>query len=559
MTQALSNLQRALRILYICVSHLLAHALQLQIARIPLLHGLNLETPLSAPRRLRMALEQIGGTFIKFGQVLALQSDILPLPYCRELFNLLDRVPPFNFADVEQTFIEDLGRKPSEIFDSFARDALATGSIGQVHIATLGHRKLAVKVRRPTVLTDFGADIRLMVFAVRCITVLRLKKLYWMMAPTTEFIAWTREELDYRHEARYMDLIAKNAVNNACEEVPHVVWQYTTERILTTDFLDALTVLDYIRAREKDNRAVLDRFVAIGFEPDRFARNLIDNFLGDAFQYGMFHADLHPANLLIMPSSRVGYIDFGIAGVLSTYSRHHLVAMTLAYARGDLDGMCESFFHVSAMDDHSDQKAFRSKLRELSRGWYMRDGEDIGLRKSITAIMLDLLTLSRATGIWPQRDVVKYIRSAIALDGLIKSFSPGFDVGRHLETVCDRHLHWHAMRTAFSSGSIFGWFEANSRLARDGAMRTLKMMGRLAPRRSHAQDYPLPVGQAGHRASVRIAAVAVAASILVAAPQGPFVWGSNSRSAGLIVVVLSAALAAWKMLWPRGRSSAAGA
>jgi predicted unusual protein kinase regulating ubiquinone biosynthesis (AarF/ABC1/UbiB family) len=553
MIQTFSNFERSIKIFYIGLHHLFAHFLRLQAARVPLLRRINFGAALSGPQRLRIALEQIGGTFIKFGQVLALQSDILPLDYCRELFNLLDRVPPFAFADVEQTFVEDFGRKPSQIFDSFAREALATGSIGQVHVATLGHKKLAVKVRRPSVLTDFGADIRLMAFTIRAITVFRVKQLYWMIAPTTEFIAWTREEMDYRNEARYMDMIAKNAANNPREQVPRVLWEHTTERILTAEFLEALTVLDYMRARESCNQPVLEHFHAIDFEPDLFARNLIDNFLGDAFQYGMFHADLHPANLLILPSSRVGYIDFGIAGVLSAYSRHHLIAMTLAYTRGDLGGMCESFFQVSAMDGHSDQIKFRSHLRELSLAWYSRDGEDVVLRKSITAIMLDLLTLSRATGIWPQRDVVKYIRSAIALDGLIKSFAPGFDVGRHLEAVCDRHMQWHAMQTAFSARSIFAWFEANSALVRDGATRTLRAIDRLAPSRERTEKAPL---RPNNPVTVRTAAVALAASLLAEAPQSPLVWGANVRSAAVGLAIASGIITVWKMLRQNGGPSA---
>ncbi len=558
MTQTLSDIQRSIRIFYICFRHSIAHLAWRQ-ANIPLLRRFSFGTPLTGPQRLRTVLEQIGGTFIKFGQVLALQSDILPLDYCHELFNLLDRVPPFAYEEVERTFLEDLGRKPSEIFDTFVVEPLATGSIGQVHIATMGGRKLAVKVRRPSVLTDFAADIRLMSFTVWIITVLRMKSFYWMIAPTTEFVAWTREELDYRHEARYMDRIAKNSANNSVEQVPGVLWEWTTERILTADFLDALTVLDFIRARDSGSAAELAHFKSVGFDPDSFARNLIDNFLGDAFQFGMFHADLHPANLLILPGNQVGYIDFGIAGVLSTHSRHHLIAMTLAYSRGDLDGMSDAFFQVSAMDDQSNESRFRNRLRDLSQGWYTRGVEEVTLRKSITAIMLDLLTLSRATGIWPQRDVVKYIRSAIALDGLIKSFAPGFDVGRHLELVCDRHLHWHPMRTAFSSGSFLGWLEANSSLLRDGATRSLRAMQRLTPVRERMlQESPRqPI--ASERASLRIAALALAAALAATLPDQPFVWGANGRSVAVVLAIASGILAAWKMFRVAHRRSAGNA
>lgn len=550
MKRSVSNLGRFLKISWICTYHLLAYALEHKLGRFGFARSILGTRKHSAPQRLRMALQEIGGTFIKFGQVLALQSDILPLDYCQELFNLLDRVPPFPYEEVEAIVLREFGRKPEEIYDSFTREPIATGSIGQVHVATLGGQKVAVKVRRPSVLIDFAADIQLMAFAVNLVTTLRVKPLYWIIAPTTEFVAWTREELDYRWEARYMDLIAKNARDNPRETVPKVFWQYTNECVLTAEFLDAVTVLDYVRARDTRDEALLGRLEAIGYEPATFARNLIDNFLGDAFQYGMFHADLHPANLLIMPHSRVGYIDFGIAGVLSAYSRHHLVAMTLAYARGDLGQMCDSFFQVSAMDDQSQPEVFRARLRELARNWYSKDGEDVDLRKSITVIMMELLTLSRATSIWPQRDVVKYIRSAIALDGLIKSFAPHFNVGRHLESVCERHLHWHPLRTLMMPRSVLGWLDASSRLARDGMSRAAALMSRRQVAAAAARSRLVNRASPG-LASVRISALALLASLLAAFPQRIRGFGPNSRSATAVIGGLSILVALWRIAHAR--------
>jgi predicted unusual protein kinase regulating ubiquinone biosynthesis (AarF/ABC1/UbiB family) len=549
MMQPCSNLRRFVRIFSVCGRHLLAYTFGQKVRGHRILEWCCGIADLSGPERFRIALEEIGGTFIKFGQVLALQSDILPLNYCRELFNLLDRVPPFSFEDVERTFLEELGRKPLEIFDSFDPRPVATGSIGQVHVATLGEQRLAVKVRRPSVLVDFGSDIRLMTFTLRFITALRLKKFYWMIAPITEFVEWTREELDYRREARYMDAIATNATNNPHEKIPTVLWECTTERILTTQYLKALTVLEYMRARDAADERVLKHLESMGFNADCFSRHLIDNFLGDAFRHGMFHADLHPANLMIMPSNSVGYIDFGIAGMLSTYSRYHLVEMTLAYTRADLERMCEAFFRVSAMDARSDANAFRRGLRERSREWYFHDGVKLRLRKSITAIMLDLLTLSRATGIWPQRDVIKYIRSAIALDGLIKGCAPGFDVGRHLETACDRHLYGHSVRALLSPATILRWVEANACLTRDGLLRAAGVITRLAAWHRGVQQRPAGDDRSPstRSASVRFAAVALMAAMLISGTHLSFAWGFNPQSAGIGVLMAFVAIKLWKI------------
>jgi hypothetical protein len=185
----------------------------------------------------------------------------------------------------------------------------------------------------------------------------------------------------------------------------------------------------------------------------------------------------------------------------------------------------------------------------MAENWYIRDDRGVDLRKSITVIMLELLTLSRATGIWPQRDVVKYIRSAIALDGLIKSLAPGFNVGHHLETVCDRHLHWHAVRTLMSPSSIFGWLEAGSRLARDGMSRTVGVMAQMvSPAASHSSGL---VRRSSSAAVVRIAAFALLCSILAVIPHGPMTWGVNLRSASVFLVLAAIFLALWKMF--RGR------
>jgi ubiquinone biosynthesis protein len=433
----------------------------------------------SGPERLRMALEEAGGTFIKLGQMLALQPDILSLEYCNALFKLLDRVEPFPYEAVERTFVEELGRPPEEVFDRFERESFAAASIGQVHRATLDGRLLAVKVRRPSVETDFAGDIRLMVWMVKTVRVLRLRRLQWLIEPLSEFIGWTREELDYRNEARYMERLRLNAADNPKERIPAVVGELSGSRILVADFLDGPPVIDYVRSLETGDQLTPRRLAAAGFDADTFARAIIDNFLGDAFRHGLFHADLHPANLLILPGNVVGYVDFGITGVLSVYSRRHLIAMTLAYTRGDLEGMATEFFKVSAMDAGSDPRAFHAGLGRLAETWYEVRGRDRRLRQNFTRVMLDMLRLSRATGIWPERDVIKYIRSAIAIDGLIGRFAPGFDVGAHLQRTCEHYVTGRRLGDAVSGPGLLAASAASSRLAADGPARLQTLLDRV--------------------------------------------------------------------------------
>src|SRR4029453_10438051 len=165
---------------------------------------------------------------------------------------------------------------------------------------------------------------------------------------------------------------------------------------------------------------------------------------------------------MILPGNVVGYMDFGITGVLSRYSRQNLVGLTLSYTRGDVDGMAAAFLRGAAMGSNADATAFRNGLKSMSASWYEK-GPERRVRKSFTLVMLDMLRLSRHTDVWPERDVIKYIRSAIAIDGLIKRFAPGFDVARHLAKVCDDYLRWEVRRALVSYDSLLNWSGAGSR------------------------------------------------------------------------------------------------
>jgi predicted unusual protein kinase regulating ubiquinone biosynthesis (AarF/ABC1/UbiB family) len=253
----------------------------------------------------------------------------------------------------------------------------------------------------------------------------------------------------------------------------------------------------------------------------------------------MFHADLHPANLLILPGNMVGYVDFGITGVLSRYSRRELVSLTLAYTRADLDGMCVSFFKVSSVTANSDIRGFRRGLQRYADEWYEARGNKQRLRKNFTLVMLDMLRLSRRTDIWPERDVIKYIRSSIAIDGLITRFAPGFDVGEYLEITCARYLRG-ARQPALSSDVLVSWSLSNSRLIRDGAYRVVNALDQVtAPdiRTNGTEAAPVDRQRVLH-----LSLVTVAMSLLMTTTGAPAQFGFNLFTAELALLGGSALL-----------------
>jgi ubiquinone biosynthesis protein len=484
------SLRRFLGIGFVATQELAAAGVQRLLAKWPRLAERLAGPRTSGPRRLRRFFERAGGAFIKLGQLLALQPDILPLRYCNELYDLLDRVDPCSYQDVEAVFKAELGRTPDEVFDRFERKPLSTASIGQVHVGFRNGRKYAVKVRRAGADAEFGDDIRLMHGVLRLLAFLRAERLYWLRSPITEFIDWTSEELDYRQEARYMEEIYRNSRHDPRSLVPAVDWDLTTRRTLVVEYCEGTTVLALLRSLDSGDEGLLRELKSQGFDPPTAARNIIDIFLRDAFMHGIFHADLHPANLLILPGNVIGYVDFGITGSLSGTTRRRLAALTIAWSLGDLGQICEIFFLLARSASKEQKQAYRDGLAELAADWYQNvDGRE-RLTKSFTLVMLEMLALSHRTGIMPDRAVTRYLRSAMATDGLVKRFAPGLDVADELEAGCRRYLTKLLVSEFFSFENVASWYALAERLARQAlpgghAVRP-KAAGRAAGRSDRA-------------------------------------------------------------------------
>lgn len=434
----------------------------------------------AGPGRLRDFFEDLGGTFIKFGQVLSLQPDVLPRAYCDALFDLLDRVPAFPYTEVEKTFAEDLGRLPKEIFDEFEPRPIASASIGQVHVAWLDGKKLAVKVRRPSVAADFAADVLMLRALAGLIEMLKLRRWNWLVRAIREFCAWTHEELDYRYEARFMASLGYNARDNEHESVPEFFAAHSTSRILVAEFMEGPMVVDFIRALDQPDAELERELAQLNFEREEFARNIVRNFVADAFQNGLFHADLHPANLLILRDNKVGYVDFGITGSLSPYSRRHMVSLTLALSRAQLEPIMEHFLKISIIEDDTDIAAFRAGMRDLITQWFETQGGKRRLKTSFSIIMMDMLRLSRETNLWPTADVTRYIRSVITADGLIKRFAPDLDVNGNLEDICREYLESNIWNDWFSLTALADLTDESLRVLRQGP-RALDTLFKPAP------------------------------------------------------------------------------
>jgi predicted unusual protein kinase regulating ubiquinone biosynthesis (AarF/ABC1/UbiB family) len=315
------------------------------------------------PVRLRLALERLGGAWLKLGQMLSMRMDILPARYCTELFGLLNRVEPFSYETVRGILRDELGDEPERIFAEFAKESFAAASIGQVHRARLrSGEAVAVKVQRPGVREALRADIELM-YAVS-----GLLDLTGVFGATPsrdvidEFARWTADELDYLVEARQAVLLREHARGEPRERVARVYRSYTTSRVLTTELIEGIPLIDIVVAARDGDEDFLASLPERGHDIDRIVRNLDWNMLNEVYVFGYFHADLHPANLFVLPGDVIGYVDFGIVGQLPDRIRESLTRYGWQLFRGDVEAATDELMRWVAPGPSTDVARARWEL-----------------------------------------------------------------------------------------------------------------------------------------------------------------------------------------------------
>ena len=285
---------------------------------IPFHHGVlgheRRDEPYTTPEHLRIALEELGPTFIKLGQLLSTRTDIIPAEYLRELAKLQDAAPAVPLATIRALIEQELGAPPDDVFASFDSTPLACASIGQAHLATMHDGgQVVVKVRRPDINAIIETDLGILQsLANRASRRWAAAANYNLPGLVSEFAVSLRRELDYQTEGRNAERFASNFAESPDVHVPRVYWATTTSRVLTLERIVGIKVDDLdglVRARV-DRRALATKAAGVA--------------VSMVFEHGFFHADPHPGNLFIEPDGRIGLIDFGMVGELDDGLRHQL-------------------------------------------------------------------------------------------------------------------------------------------------------------------------------------------------------------------------------------------
>jgi ubiquinone biosynthesis protein len=317
--------------------------------------------PSQRGQHLREMLDELGPTFVKFGQLLSTRPDILPPDIIAELRALQDDVRPFPFADVEQVIREELGLTLEQLFIEFEERPIAAASIGQVHRATLPNgRRVAVKVQRPGAPRQIEADLALMYQAAR-IAKERVRALDFIDARllVDEFARSIRQELDYRAEARNADAFHRNFAGYPHVRVPRVFWTYTRSRVLTLEWLDGIQVADVDPAEWSIE------------ERRDLAYVMTETWMTMIFRHGFFHGDPHPANILVLGrADQIGLVDFGATGKLTDDDMSKLTRLFIDAASENVDALPRRLADLGVRYPKEREEEFLAELRELYYRYY---------------------------------------------------------------------------------------------------------------------------------------------------------------------------------------------
>ncbi|EKD65324.1 MAG: hypothetical protein ACD_50C00117G0006 [uncultured bacterium] len=296
----------------------------------------------------RNFFEEAGGSFIKFGQLLALRVDVLPKEYSLEMIALFDNVKPFPYEDVERIFLEELGATPQKIFKDFQKKAFASASFGQVHGAKLEDDHIViVKILRPGIEEMVAIDFLLIyIFAVFADIFFKIDALPWKEF-AGEFRRWTKNELDYQIEANNMEKIRKNASVNKNIVIPKTYPKISTKRILVEDYIEGIP-LSRVYLGLKDGRLTPEKLKKRGIDIKKIPSIFTQEFLRQFFMDDVFHADPHPGNILLLQNNKIALIDFGIVGNTIKYNKAAFVkSITSSLKPKDFKNQHESIFHFA--------------------------------------------------------------------------------------------------------------------------------------------------------------------------------------------------------------------
>ncbi len=367
--------------------------------------------------RLRLAMQDLGPSAVKLGQIMSTRPDLIPPDVIEELKKLQDSVPPLPFESLRESVEESLGAPLSDVYESFDEKPLASASIGQVHRAKLrsptGPIDVVVKIQRPNIKNTIERDLDLLYWLARAIErSIPESKTYGPVKLVQEFERSITAELDYHLEADNAARFTRNFVGHTNVKFPYVHKDASARRVLTLEFLDGCKVYEA---------------VAAGHSGELLSKNTLEILIKQIFEDGFFHADPHPGNLIIMGAHDapvLGMVDLGLVGRLTTEMRDRTIDLMVAVAREDHRSIADALYAIGKPTKKIDRRAYNAEVARLADRYLGKTLQDI----KVSALIRDLVGGATKFGLEIPPDFLMVGKALMTVEGIGKELYPELDV-----------------------------------------------------------------------------------------------------------------------------------
>jgi ubiquinone biosynthesis protein len=369
---------------------------------------------LARSERVRMALEELGPTYIKFGQILSTRPDLISIEFLNEFAKLQDNVPPFGFEEFQKTVESELGRPAAAIFAELDPQPLASASIGQVHRAWLHNGdEVVVKVRRPGIEKTIEVDLEIMLHLATLMEKhIEELALHRPVKIVEEFARTIAREMDYTVEADSMERVAGQFLGDNTVYVPCVYRGYSTSAVLTSEYVQGIKVSKV--------EALCESGYNCGLITERGANILLKQI----FVFGFFHADPHPGNIFVLPGEVIGLIDFGMMGSVDRSTREIFVALVDSILRRDDPRTAKILMNLTDWDEEPDTIQLEKDVADFVARYFNKPLREIQLSKLLQQI-LETATRHRMR---VRPDIFLMLKALSQIEGFTRSLDPEFDM-----------------------------------------------------------------------------------------------------------------------------------
>jgi len=364
--------------------------------------------------RLRLALEQLGPIFVKFGQMLSTRRDLIPKDIANELAKLQDQVPPFNFSKVQVLIEKSYGMPIHNIFKNFSKDPVASASVAQVHFAELlNGQEVAVKILRPNIDKAVDKDIKLLkIFAWLLEFIWSDGKRLRPQEVVEEFSKHTKSELNLLLEAAHCSHLGENFKDKKLLIVPDVYWDFCNEKVMVMERMHGTPI------------SKIDELIKKRIDVPKLAKDGVEIFFTQVFRDGFFHADMHPGNIQVANDGRYIAMDFGIMGSLNDQDKYYLARNFAAFFKRDYHDVALAHIESGWVPKETSIDDFENAIRSVCEPIFEKPLKEISFGK----LLIRLFQTSRQFNMEIQPQLTMLQKTLLNVEGLGRDLDPDLDL-----------------------------------------------------------------------------------------------------------------------------------